>query len=88
MQKELIIIMSVLLAPQAWAESIPVRVKPLSSLLQHPEFSAPASVKPLNAPSLAAEISARIQVIPVLVGDQVKAGDPLVELDCRTYQSR
>ncbi|MEN8179904.1 MAG: efflux RND transporter periplasmic adaptor subunit [Pseudomonadota bacterium] len=71
-----------------WGENIPVHVQPLHELLRQAEFSAPASVKPLNAPSLAAEISARIETIPVLVGEQVNKGDPLAELDCRYHQSR
>ena len=72
----------------AWGEAIPVRVQHLHELLRRPEFSAPASVKSLNAPNLAAEISARIEAIPVLIGDQVRKGEALVELDCRYYQSR
>lgn len=77
-----------LLAPAIWGDGIPVRVQPLDELLHQPEFSAPASVKPLNAPSLAAEISARIETIPVRVGERVKKGDLLLALDCRHHQSR
>ena len=72
----------------AWGEAITVRVQPLGDLLRQPEFSVPASVKPLNAPSLAAEISGRVEAIPVRVGDQVEAGAVLVKLDCRYHQSR
>lgn len=72
----------------AWADGIPVRVQPLSDLLSRPEFSAPATVEPLNAPSLAAEISARIENIPVRIGTAVQRGDILVELDCRYHRSR
>lgn len=72
----------------AWSDAIPVRGQPLSELLHRPEFSAPASAKPLNAPSLSAELSARVENIPVRVGDRVKQGELLVELDCRSYQSR
>jgi RND family efflux transporter MFP subunit len=77
-----------LLATASWGEGIPVRAQPLGELLAKPDYSAPATVRPLNAPSLAAEISARIEAIPVHVGDQVKAGDLLVGLDCRLHRSR
>ncbi len=77
-----------LLAASAWGESIPVRVQPLDELLRKSVFSAPASVKPLNAPNLAAEISAKVESIPVRVGEQVTQGHLLVELDCRHHQSK
>ena len=86
--KRLLSLLLLLFAKTVWSEDIPVRVQPLHELLRQSEFSAPASVKPLNAPSLAAEISGRIAKIPVRVGELVKSGDPLVELDCRYYQSR
>jgi RND family efflux transporter MFP subunit len=72
----------------ARAESIPVRVQPLGELVSRPEFSAPATVEPLNAPSLAAEISARVESIPVRIGNPVQPGEILVELDCRSHRSR
>ena len=72
----------------AWADGIPIRIQPLGELLRKSEFSAPATVEPLNAPSLAAEISARIETIPVHIGDQVVKGDVLVELDCRSHRSK
>lgn len=76
------------LSTSAWGDSIPVRVQPLGDLLRKSEYSAPAGVKPLNAPSLAAEISARVETIPVRIGDLVRHGDILVELDCRYHRSR
>ena len=77
-----------LLSASASAAEIPVTVKPLSELIIHPERSAPAYVESVNNADLSAEISARVQTIPVRVGDVVDAGDTLVELDCRDYQSR
>ncbi len=77
-----------LISIAAWADSIPVQVQPLGDLLRKFEFSAPASVKTLNAPSLAAEISARVETIPVRVGDRVKKDDLLLQLDCRFYRSK
>jgi RND family efflux transporter MFP subunit len=82
------LLLLLLLSAGVWADSIPVRVQPLSDLLYRPEFSAPATVEPLNAPSLAAEISARIERIPVRIGNPVQQGEVLVELDCRSHRSR
>jgi len=42
----------------------------------------------LNTPNIAAEINARIESIPVRIGDRVKRGDVLVRMDCRLPQSR
>jgi RND family efflux transporter MFP subunit len=77
-----------LISIAAWADGVPVRVQPLSELLYRPEYSAPATVEPLNAPSLAAELSARIESIPVHIGDRVRQAEVLVELDCRYHRSR
>lgn len=74
--------------PLAAFAATPVTTVPLGELLQPVERSAPATLLALNAPALAAEINARIDAIPVRVGDPVAEGDPLVELDCRTRQAR
>lgn len=66
----------------------PVTTTPLGELLQPVEHSAPATLEPLNSPALAAEIGARIDAIPVRVGDSVTEGQPLVTLDCRTHNAR
>jgi RND family efflux transporter MFP subunit len=88
MKQPLSLLLLILLTTPTQGEDIPIRVQPLHELLRQPEFSAPASVKPLNAPSLAAEISARVEAIPVRVGEQIRMDDPLVLLDCRHHQSR
>jgi len=77
-----------LITPWPSAAEIPVTVAPLSGLVIHPERSAPASVESVNNADLSAEISARVQAIPVRVGDVVDAGEILVELDCRDFESR
>ncbi len=69
-------------------EPIPVTIRPAAELLFHPERSAPAEVVPLNDARLSAEVNARVLEIPVRAGQQVKAGDELVRLDCRDYESR
>ena len=67
--------------------AVPVTVLPFGDLLQQPHHSAPATVIARNSPSLSAEINARIDSIPVKVGDTVEPGDLLARLDCRQYDS-
>jgi RND family efflux transporter MFP subunit len=67
--------------------AVPVTVLPVGDLLQQMHYSAPATVIARNSPSLSAEINARIDSIPVMVGDTVEPGDLLAQLDCRQYDS-
>lgn len=69
-------------------QPIPVRTQPLAQLLSPQTYSAPASVEPLNRPRLAAEVTGRVLNIPVRVGEQVKQGQLLVELDCSMHLQR
>lgn len=65
-----------------------VTTSPVSALLTQQEHSVPATVESLNQTSLSAEISAKITHISVRVGDRVTKGTELIQLDCRSYQSR
>jgi len=65
---------------------IPVTSQPLSELIKYPIQSAPATVESLNRSQLSAQINAQILRIPVKVGDVVRRGATLVELDCRDAQ--
>ncbi len=67
---------------------IPVTTLPLESIWLQSQHSAPAEVVALNQSRLAAEISARIETIHVRTGERVKAGAPLVSLDCRDHRAR
>jgi RND family efflux transporter MFP subunit len=69
-------------------QAVPVTVRPAAELWFHPERSAPAEVVPLNDARLSAELNARVLEIPVRAGQQVRAGELLVRLDCRDYRSR
>lgn len=69
------------------AEPLQVRAVPLDQLWQPQRYSAPASVIARNAPDLAAEIDARITTLHANVGDRVTAGQPLISLDCRSYEA-
>ncbi len=67
--------------------AVPVTVVAVGDLLQQPRHSAPATVIARNSPSLSAEINARIDSIPVKVGDTVEPDTLLAQLDCRYYDS-
>lgn len=66
----------------------PVSAQSVSELVFYPQFSAPAEVLSKQDAHLSAQISAQIEKINVEVGDQVAAGDTLVELDCAIYQAQ
>jgi len=63
--------------------AIPVTSQPLSELLKDSIQSAPATAESLNRSQLSAQINAQILDVPVKVGDVVRSGAVLVELDCR-----
>ena len=63
-----------------------ITVKPLNSLLLATEHSAPAHIISLNQSQLSAQLSAEVKKIKVDIGDNVKKGSVLVELDCRDYR--
>ncbi len=62
---------------------VPVTSQLLSELLKYPVQSAPATVESLNRSQLSAQINAQIVRILVKVGEVVRKGALLVELDCR-----
>lgn len=57
-----------------------------NKLIFFPQRSAPAKVVPLNHSVIPSQISALVTNIPVNVGDKVKQGEVLTNLDCRNYQ--
>lgn len=65
-----------------------VSAQRISELVFYPQFSAPAEVLSKQDAKLSAQISAQIAKIAVEVGDQIAAGDTLVELDCAIYQAQ
>lgn len=66
--------------------STTVTTKPFGEVVVYPELSAPATAVSLNESQLSAEIEARIIAILVLVGQQVKAGELLLRLDCENFE--
>jgi len=62
-----------------------ISVKPLKSIALKAEQSAPAHISSLNQSQLSTQISAVVKKINVDMGDRVKQGSVLVELDCRDY---
>ncbi len=75
------------IVPASAFTAVPVTTRPVGDLLQQPHHSAPATVIARNSPSLSAEINARIDSIPVKVGDTVEPDTLLAQLDCRQYDS-
>jgi len=82
-----VVLAALLLTLNAQAET-PVSAEPVSALVFYPEFSAPAEVISKQDAFLSAQISAQLEKIHAQVGDQVAAGDTLVELDCALYQAQ
>jgi len=64
-----------------------ITVKTLAELIVQEEHSVPANVISLNQPLLSSQISAKVKKINVDVGDNVKKGKVLIELDFRDYQN-
>lgn len=73
-------------ATPATAATPQYTVKPLAQLAVYPESRALAQVVAQNESRIAAEVSARIQEIPVRLGQSVRKGAILVQLDRRQYQ--
>ena len=63
-----------------------VHAKTLGAIAIYPERSAQAQVLSRNDSKLSAEIAAKILSIPVQVGQRVKRGSVLVELDCGDFK--
>ncbi len=61
---------------------------PLSELVIYQQHSAPASVVAKQNSLLSTEVSGIVQAILVDVGDRVKRGDPLLQLDDFSYRQQ
>lgn len=74
------------LATAAAQDARPVKVRELSALLTPVVFTAPAEVVTANRSRISARIEARIESIPVQVGQTVREGRTLVTLDCSDHE--
>lgn len=63
--------------------AINVTTGALSDHVFHPEYSAPATALALNESSISAETSGALISLPALVGQQLKKGALIAELDCQ-----
>ena len=82
-----IILIILMASPSLWAQTvISVRAEALSEVLVDFERRAPAEVRALNDSTLAAEVSAVVLSIHADVGQAVKKGDLLLELNPTDYQ--
>ncbi len=74
------------LLPSLAAAQLHVQVQPLEQLLVDLDRRAPADVRPLNDALLAAEVAAVVSVVHAEVGQQVRTGDLLLELEATDYE--
>ena len=77
-----ICLFALLCMPALAAPPIAVKSRPLSELAIHPVREASAQVVSLNLAKLAAELSARIDRIPVEPGQRITKGAVVAQLDC------
>lgn len=64
------------------APPVPVKVRPLSELVFHPQREASAQAVSLNLSKLSAELAARIERIPVEPGQRIAKGAVVAQLEC------
>ena len=82
-----ILLVTLVMPASLWAQTaINVRTQPLSEILVDFERRAPAEVRALNDSTIAAEVSAVVLSVHADVGQAVKKGDLLLELDPVDYQ--
>ena len=55
---------------------------------EHPSIELIGETRPFDTVSIASELAGRIDRVLVEVGDRVRPGDPLVEIDRRTFRLR
>lgn len=72
-----------ILRAQTGDKAVRVQTVPLQELLVYPSKSVAASVESLNHAQISSEAEGRIQAVFALVGDTVKQGQKLAQLDCR-----
>ena len=72
-----------LITPAAEKAAVHVTTAQLKEQTFFPQLSAPATTLSLNESRISAETSGRILALKPRVGDQIKVGDTLAELDCR-----
>lgn len=75
-------LLALLCAPVMAAPPAAVKTRPLSELAIHPQREASAQAVSLNLAKLAAELSARIERIPVEPGQRIAKGAVVARLDC------
>lgn len=78
-----ICLFALLCAPVLAAPPVVVKSRPVSELALHPQREASAQVVSLNLARLSAELSARIDSIPVEPGQRIPKGAVIAQLDCR-----
>ena len=81
-----IVIVTLICSSLANADAVRVTSKTLGEIAIFPQFSVPATVLSMNDSKISAEVRATVNVFPVLVGDIVKRGEVLIQLDNSNYK--
>lgn len=79
----IICLLALLCGPVLAAPPVAIKSRPVSELALHPQREASAQVVSLNLAKLSAELSARIDSIPVEPGQRIPQGAVIARLDCR-----
>jgi RND family efflux transporter MFP subunit len=79
-------VLALLCVPALAAPPVPVKTRPLSELALYPQREASAQAVSLNLARIAAELSARIDSIPVEPGQRIAKGAVVARLDCADAQ--
>jgi len=86
MKAIVVLFVTILISAYAYAaDRITVKAAKVSEIAIYPERSAPATIISLNESVISAQIAARVNALSVRVGDIVKKGGVLAELDCTDY---
>ncbi|MCW8944450.1 MAG: efflux RND transporter periplasmic adaptor subunit [Sedimenticola sp.] len=83
-----LLLATAILPVQSEETATQVTLAKLADITFYQTFTAPATTVSLNESHISAETSGKILTIPVRVGDTVRQGDLLSELDCQEHNYR
>ena len=84
--KIVLFVFSICLVAQVAADGTPVTTKKLSEVLFYPARDAPATTLSLNDTRVSTELKGILKGINVRVGDSVKQGDVVANIECEDYK--
>ncbi|OUS15974.1 hypothetical protein A9Q88_09540 [Gammaproteobacteria bacterium 50_400_T64] len=84
--KSVLFVFSICFFAQVAADGTPVTTKKLSEVLFYPVRDAPATTLSLNDTRVSTELKGILKGINVRVGDSVKQGDVVANMECEDYE--